>query len=72
MKTWQDKVHQTIHALCTQEYLRANQLSNGQLRKCHAPYSVPAEASELCDCLKHNDEHRAKSIMMYNYRISKL
>lgn len=61
---WQDKVHRVISDLCTQSYEQANRRPNGQLRRRHVPYSVPAVAALLIECLESDDEERAKAVML--------
>ena len=68
---WQTKANGIIAALCKQAYLRANTKKDGTLYKRHRPYSVPLEAEELIKALDTNDEHKAKSLFLHNYTISK-
>ncbi len=72
MNSWREKANKVIYDLCKQSYLKSNLLPNGSLRKKHVPYSVPEEAIELIDCLNTNDEARAKSMFLFDYKIEKL
>ncbi len=71
LEPWKQKVNRTIYRLCQAEYLRANLLPNGQMRKKHVPYTVPDEAKALIDCLNKNDEHQAKTLLMHDYKTEK-
>jgi hypothetical protein len=64
---WQSKAHKIIEQLSRESYEAANRLPNGQWRKRHRPYAIPEAARELIKCLDANDEHRAKSLMMWDY-----
>jgi hypothetical protein len=64
MKTWQDKAHSIIYSECQREYLKANLLPNGRMRKKHVPYSSPELADTLRDCINNNDEEMAKFIFL--------
>lgn len=64
---WKCKAHEIIAELCTASYRQANFLPNGNKRKKHVPYSVPALAQELVKCLNENDEVSAKSWFHYYY-----
>ena len=66
MKTWHDKAHELIAAMCMESYRQMNPVS--KKRKKHVQYAVPALAQLLVECLNKNDEERAKSIFM-NYDI---
>ena len=71
-KTWQDKAHRIIAALCLESYSKTNTKKDGGKYKTHRPYIVPQEAEILIECLNTNDEHRAKSMFVWDYKISKL
>jgi hypothetical protein len=64
---WRTKCHEIIYKLSEASYRQANYLPNGRKRKRHVPYTVPALAEELVDCLYKDDEHRAKSLFHYFY-----
>lgn len=64
MTTWRDKANRVISADCMAEWREANTLPNGRRRKRHVPYSVPKTAQELVECLKSDDEERAKAIFI--------
>lgn len=64
---WQDKAQKVIAELSRQSYEQANRLPSGKMRKKHVPYSIPDTAVRLIEALNRNDEHAAKSTMMYDY-----
>jgi hypothetical protein len=64
MASWKEKAHRIIGELSAVAYRQANRLPNGTMRKKHVPYSIPAEAAELVDCLNKNDERRAKALFI--------
>jgi hypothetical protein len=64
---WRDKANRLIAAACRQSQLQANTKPDGTRYKKHRPYSVPAVAKNLIDCLNADDEHRAKSLYLYDY-----
>ena len=70
--TWHNKAQQIIAALSNASYLEANQLSNGNMRKRHVPYSIPHEAKLLIEALNRDDEMAAKYLMAHNYEIQKI
>jgi hypothetical protein len=67
MRTWHDKAHDVIAALCRASYEASNRLPNGKLRKRHVPYAVPDTAQRLVAALGANDEETAKAILLYDY-----
>jgi hypothetical protein len=69
MQTWRDKAHRIISDLCRQSYLQAETTKAGKRRKRHVPYSVPQAAQDLIDCIKTNNEERAKAIFLFNYDV---
>lgn len=64
MKPWEKKAHEIIYAECRREYLSANRLPNGRMRKRHVPYTVPELACELRACLAQGLEEQAKTIFL--------
>ncbi len=64
MKPWETKAHSIIYSECQREYLKANQLPNGRMRKKHVPYRSTELADTLRDCLNTNDEENAKFIFL--------
>ena len=62
---WRDKANKIIGDLCYESYRKTNFKPNGKRKsKKHIPYSIPIMAEELLDCLKRDDEIRAKQIFM--------
>lgn len=68
---WIIKAHEIISKLSSQAYYKANFKNGIQLKK-HVPYSIPEEAQELIECIKSNDELKAKQLFNYNYKIQNL
>lgn len=64
MKPWREKANREIERLCRESYLHMNQYSDGTMRRKHVPYSVPAIAKALVDCLNRDDEETAKAIFV--------
>jgi hypothetical protein len=62
--TWHDKAHRIIAEFCLDSYNRTNRNRQGKLYKHRRPYSVPAEAEILIDCLNTDDEARAKAYFL--------
>ncbi len=56
IEAWKRKAHRLIADMCRESYLLAN-----KGRKRHVPYSVPADAAFLIECLTNNDEVGAKN-----------
>jgi hypothetical protein len=63
MATWQAKAHRIIKAACEQSYRQAN-YRRGRKLKRHHPYTVPAIAEQLIECLNTNNEERAKALFL--------
>jgi hypothetical protein len=61
---WEYKAEKIISELCLESYKQANYFKNGQKKKKHVPYSVPAIAQELLNCIKTDDEEKAKAIFI--------
>lgn len=61
---WRAKAEKRIAELCTASYRQANTLKDGRRAARHRPYSVPALAEELVECLKNDDEARAKLLFI--------
>lgn len=59
MKTWRDNADRLIGRACFEAWRSANA---GKRR--HVPYRVPDIAQELVECLRDDDEHRAKAIFL--------
>lgn len=59
---WREKANKLIEKMSFDAYKKANILPSGQKRKKHVPYSIPFHAEQLVECLKDNDEERAKAI----------
>lgn len=49
--------------------MQAETTKAGKRRKRHVPYSVPQAAQDLIDCIKTNNEERAKAIFLFNYDV---
>ena len=62
MKTWRDKANKEIATACFAAWKAANIRKDGRLYRAHRPYTVPAIADALVDCLARDDEHEAKRI----------
>jgi hypothetical protein len=71
VRTWRHKAEEIIAAMCMASYRQANYRNGRKLAK-HVPYSVPAAAQALVECLERDDEHAAKSLMAYDYDIEKI
>ena len=63
-KTWRDKAHRLIENLCWASYLQANTRKDGRRYKRHHPYTSPALADELVQCLGNDDEVGAKKLFL--------
>jgi hypothetical protein len=72
MKSWEEKAHRIIGALCLKAYREKNIHSDGTRYKKHRPYAVPEAANSLVKCLSSGDEVMAKHIFMYDYEVSQL
>lgn len=70
--SWQQKAQTIIAKLSMDAYRQANTRKNGKPYKRHRAYSLPQVAHDLVDCLNTNDEHRAKSIMMWDYDVRRV
>lgn len=69
MESWQEKAHRIIAALSRESWAKVNILKNGRQRKKHVPYTIPEAAADLVECLKTNDEERAKAMFVFNYEV---
>jgi len=63
-RTWHAKAHRLIAEMCQASYAHANRKADGTLYRRHRPYSVPALAGELVDCLGANNEEGAKAVFL--------
>ncbi len=63
MTPWREKANRLIANLSMMAYREAN-YRNGKKLKRHVPYSIPALASQLVECLNKNDEHQAKALFL--------
>ena len=61
MSAWQRKAH----CLVAEDCFAAWRAANPPARRKHKPYSVPAQAQALVDCLRSGDEMRAKAIFLH-------
>ena len=68
---WREKAQRLIGEACMAAYLKANTKPDGTRYKKHRPYSVPEHAQALVDALGANDEHKAKSLMLYTYELNR-
>lgn len=48
--------------LSRESWYKMNHDKHGKRYKRHRPYTIPADAEELVDCLGEDDEQRAKAI----------
>lgn len=62
---WRNKASRVIAEHALTAYKRANLLPNGKPRKRHVQYTCPAICDQLVECLRNDDELRAKQIFIY-------
>jgi hypothetical protein len=67
MKLWEKKAHELIYDLCFEEYKKVNRDKRGIKKKKHIPYRPPELAEELHNCIKNEDEERAKFIFLTRF-----
>lgn len=64
---WQDRAHQMIAEAAKEAYLKAGNKWPANLNKKHKPYTLPKWCDELVECMKRDDEERAKAIMNWEF-----
>ena len=64
MEPWEVKARHLIAQMCAASWRQVNTTKAGRLRRKHHPYSVPALAQTLVECLSTQNEERAKRIFL--------
>lgn len=69
MVPWREKANRIIYQLCERSYVQANTSKTGKRSRKHRPYAVPDEAQILVECLRDDNEEKAKALFIqWSYR----